>query len=156
MATVRGTEGKYGKHFIQELHDPHAGTPEFQEMYKRFSRRILWMDSNVVPGAFQMNTAWYHHVPDRDPVFEEHVHEDDEIIGFFGTNPDDPYALDAELTFSIDGEDHLIDKTTLVFVPGGLPHGRISIKRVGTPIFHFSVVTGKNYDNGAYDTGDGK
>ena len=114
------------------------------------------MDSNVVPGAFQMNTAWYHHVPDRDPVFEEHVHEDDEIIGFFGTNPDDPYALDAELTFSIDGEDHLIDKTTLVFVPGGLPHGRISIKRIGTPIFHFSVVTGKNYDNGAYDTGDGK
>lgn len=150
MTVYKVGEGSHSNYIVQELHDPHAGTPEFQEMYKRFSRRILWIDGNVCPGSFQMNTAWYHDVPDRDPVFQEHVHDDDEIIGFFGTDPDDPYALDAELTFSIDGEDYLIDRTTLIFVPGGLPHGRISIKRVGTPIFHFSVVTGHEYNGGAY------
>lgn len=50
-------EGEYGKYIIQELHDPQIGTPEFREMYKRFSKRILWVDDEVCPGAFQMNTA---------------------------------------------------------------------------------------------------
>lgn len=36
------SEGEYGKYIIQELQDPQAGTPEFREMYKRFSHRILW------------------------------------------------------------------------------------------------------------------
>ena len=64
--------GEYAKYIVQELNHPNTGTPEFQEMYKKFSRRILWIDGNQVPGAFQMNTAWYHSVPERDPVFEEH------------------------------------------------------------------------------------
>lgn len=76
------SEGEYGKYIIQELQDPQAGTPEFREMYKRFSHRILWIDDKVCPGSFQMNTAWYYAVPEKDPVFEEHVHDDDEIIGF--------------------------------------------------------------------------
>ena len=67
------TEGKYGCYIIQDLQDPHAGTPEFQEMYKRFSHRILWIDNHVCPGAFQMNTAWYYAVPEMDPVFEGDV-----------------------------------------------------------------------------------
>lgn len=37
------SEGEYGKYIIQELQDPQAGTPEFREMYKRFSHRILWI-----------------------------------------------------------------------------------------------------------------
>ena len=40
-------EGEYGKYIIQDLQHPETGTPEFQEMYKRFSRRILWIDDNV-------------------------------------------------------------------------------------------------------------
>ncbi len=62
-------EGSTGKYIIQELQAPVTGTPEFQAMYKRFSNRILWIDGNVCPGAFQMNTAWYFAVPERDPRF---------------------------------------------------------------------------------------
>ncbi len=52
--------GEYGKYFVQELQEPASmGTPEFRELYKQFAKRILWMDSNVCEGAFQMNTAWY-------------------------------------------------------------------------------------------------
>jgi hypothetical protein len=154
MNVVEGTGGEYGKYYIQELHDPNPGTPEFQAMYKKFSHRILWIDDKVCPGAFQMNTAWYYAVPERDPVFEEHTHDDDEIVGFFSADPEHPYDLDAELTFSINGEEHIITKSTLIFCPAGVPHGQIRIKRVGFPIFHFSVVTGKEYNNGAYDMGD--
>ena len=106
--------GEYGKFLIQELQDPKAGTKEFQEMYKKFSNRILWIDNNVCPGAFQMNTAWYYAVPEKDPVFEEHVHEYDELVGFFGSNPEDPYNLNAEIELTMNGELHRITRSTLI------------------------------------------
>jgi hypothetical protein len=68
-------EGKNGRYIIQNLKDPNAGTPEFRDMYKKFASRILWLDSSVIEGAFQMNTSWYCAVPEKDPVFEEHAHE---------------------------------------------------------------------------------
>ena len=120
-------------------------------MYEKFSRRILWMDGNVVPGAFQMNTAWYYAVPERDPVFEEHVHDYDELIGFFGSDPENPYDLGAEMEVTINGERHLLTKSSLIFAPAGLPHMRISIKRVDRPMFHFSVVMNPEYKGGAYE-----
>lgn len=147
-------DGEYGKYIIQDLHDPQAGTPEFQQMYKRFSRRILWIDDKVCPGSFQMNTAWYHSVPEKDPVFEEHSHDADELIGFFGSDPEDPYNLHGEIVVTINGEEHRLTKSSLIFIPSGMPHMRMSIRRVDAPIFHFSVVTSRAYDNGAYDTGD--
>lgn len=154
MAIVEGAGGKYGAYFVQELHDPHAGSPAFQEMYRRFSHRIRWIDDALVPGAMQMNTAWYYAVPECDPVFPEHVHDEDELVGFFSGDPKHPDDLDGELTFTIDGEEHLITKSTLIFLPSGLPHGQMRILRVGRPIFHFSVMRGGRYNNGAYEMGD--
>ena len=87
--------GEFAKYFVQDLTEPEAFTSapaDYQEMYKKFSKRILWIDDKMVPGAFQMNTAWWYAVPERDPVFLEHSHDDtSEIIGLFGTDPDDPY-----------------------------------------------------------------
>jgi hypothetical protein len=64
--------GEYGKHFVQELaeHARALGEPEFVTLYNKFAKRILWMDSQVVPGAFQMNTAWYFNVPTRPSAFK--------------------------------------------------------------------------------------
>ena len=59
------------KYIVQDLKDPNMGTPDFQAMYKKFANRILWIDNNVVEGAFQMNTAWYFAVPERDPHGED-------------------------------------------------------------------------------------
>lgn len=145
-------EGEYGKYIVQDLQTPKdMYTPEFARMYEAFSHRILWMDGNVVPGAFQMNTAWYYAVPERDPVFEEHVHDYDELIGFFGSDPEHPYDLGAEMEVTINGERHLLTRSSLIFAPAGLPHMRISIKRVDRPMFHFSVVMNPEYKGGAYE-----
>lgn len=141
--------GKADKYIIQTLKDPNLGSPEFQKMYKKFSNRILWLDGNVVEGAkMQMNTAWYFAVPERDPVFDEHVHDFDEIVGFYGSNPDDPYDLGGELEVTIDGEKHKITKTTMFYIPAGVKHMPLSIKRVDRPIFHFSIVQDKSYGKG--------
>jgi hypothetical protein len=142
---------KTKKYIVQELKDPNMGSPEFQAMYRKFANRILWIDDNVVEGAFQMNTAWYFDVPELDPVFEEHVHNYDELIGFFGSNPEMPYELGAVMDVTIEGEVHRVSRSTMIFIPAGVPHMPLSIKSVDRPVFHFSVVMSPEYSgDGAY------
>ncbi len=118
--------GEYGKYFVQDLQEPaNMGTPEFKALYKQFAKRIIWMDSNVCEGAFQMNTAWYFAAAPRDPIFLEHVHDYDELIGFYGSDPDDPYELGGVIEFSMNDEAHRLTRSTMIWCPAGVrpqPH----------------------------------
>jgi hypothetical protein len=149
MAILNNESGTYAANIVQGT----AGGPvlegDFKRIYENFSNRIVWIDGNVVPGAFQMNTAWYYAVPERDPIFMEHSHDSDELIGFFGSDPDNKEDLGGEIEFSIDGEPHLLTKSSIIFVPAGLAHNPMRILRVDRPIFHFSVVTNRIYDGTA-------
>ena len=99
-----------------------------------------------VIGAFPMNTAWYCAVPERDPIFQAHTHPEDELIGFFGSDPENPYELNAEIEVAR----RLLTKSTMLFIPGGLPHMPMRILRVDKPVFPFSIVAGSEYNGGAY------
>ena len=159
MDKVYNTEGKYGGQIVQELKLPATHTtPEALEMYSRFGRRIHWIDTNVVPGSFQMNTSLYlkptRGLYENDPPEKRakslsfsvpHVHDNAEILGFYGTNPDDPYDLGGEIEIVIDGELHVLTKSSLVFFPGGMPHCPLEVTRVDRPIFHFSIVMDPQY-----------
>lgn len=147
---VMNTEGEYGKYIMQELHNPNTMTPEFQEVYNRFAKRILWIDGSLVPGAFQMNTSWYNKVPEINPIFEEHVHDSDELIGFISGDPDNPYDLGGEIEVGINGETHVLTKSSIIFCPANMPHMPLKFNRVDRPIFHFSVVTSHEYGGEAY------
>jgi len=136
------TKSKYGKYIVTELKTPNF-PPEFVKMYKQFATRILWMDENVVEGAFQMNCSWY--LKSSTHGAEAHKHDVDEIIGFFGSNPDNPYDLGGEIEFWLEDEKHIINKTAMIFVPAGMKHCPLIIRRVDRPIFHFSTVTGGKY-----------
>jgi hypothetical protein len=140
--------GKYADNFVQQLRVPGDVLPaDFVPIYEKFARRILWMDGTVCPGAFQMNTSWYCTPCDRDPIFTEHVHNDtSELIGFFGSNPDDPYDLNATIQFTIEGETHELTRSTMIWVPAGMRHNPLRLIEVRRPIFHFSVVTTESYD----------
>ena len=138
--------GEYGKFIVQELQTPpNMIDPDFLKIYEKFSNRILWMDSNVCPGAFQMNTAWYFAVPERDPIFGEHTHGYSELIGFYGSDPDDPYNLHGAIEFTFNGEAHMLTRTSLMFIPSDVPHNPMRILEVNRPIFHFSVVMSPEY-----------
>ncbi len=139
--------GQYAEYFVQTLQYPEGmATPEFGKIYEKFAKRILWMDGDVVPGAFQMNTAWYCSVPERDPIFAEHTHPYSELIGFFGSDPDDPYNLNAELIFTLNGEERRLTRSTMIYVPSDMPHNPMRILRVDKPMFHFSIVTNSTYN----------
>ncbi len=120
------------------------GTPEFKELYRQFAKRILWMDSNVCEGAFQMNTAWYFAAAPRDPIFMEHVHDYDELIGFYGSDPDDPYNLNGVIEFAMNGEAHRLTRSTHNMVPGqrpSQPHAHIAGRQA-----HLSLLSGDEPD----------
>lgn len=74
-----------------------------------------------------------------------HKHETDEIVAFFGGNPEDPENLHGEIIFYINGEKHIITKSSFIFLPAGIEHGPLLIQKVNSPIFHFSCVLQKQY-----------
>jgi hypothetical protein len=137
------TESKYGKYVITDLIVP-EDKKKIAEAYSKYATRILWMDENVVEGAFHMNTAWYLKaattLEDRP-----HAHENDEIIGFFGNNPDHPHDLGGEIEMWLEDEKHIITKSALLFVPAGMKHCPLILKRVDRPIFHFTTVPHGRY-----------
>ena len=159
MNTVYNTEGEHGGQIVQELVLPATHTtPEAIERYSRFGRRIHWIDTNVVPGSFQMNTSLYlkptKGLYDNDSKEGQekhlsfnvaHVHDYDEILGFYGTNTDDPYDLGGEIELTIEDEVHVLTKSSLVFLPGGMTHCPLTITKVDRPIFHFSIVMNPQY-----------
>lgn len=135
---------KYGKNVVTELKTP-PFSPEAVAQYNEWASRILWIDSNVVEGAFQLNCSWYRK-PNDTHLSEAHRHDTDEIIGFFGSNPDDQHDLGGEVEFWLEDEKHVITKSCLIFVPQGMKHCPMIIRRVDRPIFHFSTVASSSYE----------
>ncbi len=136
-------ELKYGKYIVSELKVPESKGKIAAE-YAKYATRILWLDDKVVEGAFHINTAWYlkaaatlENVP--------HTHDTDEIIGFFGNNPEDPYDLGGEIEIWLEDEKHILTRTSLIFVPAGMKHCPLILRRVDRPIFHFTTVPGGQY-----------
>lgn len=159
---VMNKEGKYGYLFVQDLSGAPADkvSEEALARYRTFGDRQLWIDGNCVPGAFQMNTCFWckpnaemiRNNPDGH-VGRPHSHSYPEIIGFVGTDPENPLELGGTVEFWVGGECHHCTKSTMVFIPPDTPHCPLMILDVGDhPILHFSVVMNDVY---TYDR-DGK
>ena len=136
-------ESKYGKYIVTELQMPES-KQKIAAIYSKYATRILWLDDKVVEGAFHMNCSWFL----KPAVTVEnvpHTHDSDEIIGFFGSNPDEPHDLGGEIEIWLEDEKHVLTKSCLIFVPRGLKHCPLIIKQVDRPIFHFTTVTGGQY-----------
>lgn len=142
-------QGRYGGNIISSLQYEPPMSDDFRRIYENFAKRTLWIDGNLVPGAFQMNISWYKTTPEISTIFKEHSHPSAEIIGFLGANPDDPYALPADIEIIIDGESHHIRSSSVIFVPPNVPH-ELRIHEIREPVFHFSVVTDSVYDGSSY------
>lgn len=136
-------ESKYGKYVVTDLKVPEE-KKKIAAAYSKYARRILWMDEDVVEGAFHMNTAWYLNAA---ATLEDtpHVHDTDEIIGFFGNDASKPYDLGGEIEIWLEDEKQVITKSAMLFVPAKMKHCPLILKRVDRPIFHFTIVPGGRY-----------
>lgn len=138
------------KYIVTKLKEDVGEAPWTPVFYDNEARRLLSLDSDVIDGAFYMETAWFW--PGKWPenkgeegVVKEHSHDFDETIAYVGTNPDDPYDLGAEIELWIDGKQNIIDKSFIAFLPAGTAHGPLTIKRIERPVFHFTAGMGHSY-----------
>jgi hypothetical protein len=143
---------KYGKQIITELMPvskratPRHGHDDIEG--DKAHLRLLNIDEDIVKGAFYAESVWIWPGADIYPAAAEprtHTHEFDEIIAFIGTDTKHPHDLCGEIELWLDGEKHTLTKSCMVFVPKGMKHCPLVIKRVDRPIFHYSVGKGGVY-----------
>jgi hypothetical protein len=143
-------ETKYGKYFITEP-KPNLKYPSFrQEEVDRSDKgqaSFLYLDNELLKGAFYVECMWFWPGPGFWPnqLIKAHTHNFDEVLAFFGTNPNDPHDLGGEMEIWLDDEKHTMTKSFMVFIPKGLKHAPVTIKKLDRPILHFSVGPGKMY-----------
>jgi hypothetical protein len=137
-------ETKYGKYIITELKPKKRGA--WEPVVKPGELiPLLYLDSSVVKDAFYVESNWTLPPFAKESHGEAHKHDYDEVIGFFGSDPENPQELYAVAEVHIGDEVHTVTKSCLLFVPKGVLHGPIDFKKIDRPMFHFSCSMSKSY-----------
>ncbi|MEM2319234.1 MAG: hypothetical protein QXM37_02895 [Candidatus Bathyarchaeia archaeon] len=144
--STAGGELKYSKYIVTEmkkgleLPPPPPGIPANASK----TIRTIYLDSEVVEGAFYMECAWFSKgVGGGGPP--AHIHDFDEVLGFLGSDPNNPRDLNGEVELWLGDEGYILTKSCLIFVPKGLKHCPLIIRRADKPIFHFSTGPSSKY-----------
>lgn len=140
--------GKYEKYIITDF-KPGLELPEFRGKPGVPSERsnfMMWLGNQIIKGSPYVEAVWlWKGAADPSGGFPQHVHDYDEILGFFGTDTENVYDLGGEIEFWLDDEKYMLTRSCLIFVPKGMKHCPIVFKRIDRPIFHFLFVTGGEY-----------
>lgn len=135
---------KYDKYIITKKKTNEAPVGFLPHVPKTNVRqRVLYLDNEVIKGAFYVATSWFWKGTGPGP--QAHTHEFDEVLGFFGTNPEDVYDLGGEVEFWIEEEKYLLTNSFMAYIPKGLKHCPLRVVRADRPIFHFSTGPEKMY-----------
>jgi hypothetical protein len=138
-------DSKYGKYIITDQETlPPLPDQARVVMPPGWRRGLVSNSSRRIEGAFIQSASWIVKAsPDRVWV-KAHIHDFDETLNFCGSNPDDVKDLGGEIELWLEDEKFLLTKSCIVFLPKGMKHCPITIKRVDRPIFSFLVgTTGK-------------
>jgi hypothetical protein len=130
-------ESKYGKYIITEYKKK---TDAPWEPKNTLAEKIplLYLDNNVITGAFYIDSNWTLQPFANRSHGEAHTHDYDEVLAFFGSDPKNPHDLGAVAEVHLGDEVHTVTQSCLIFLPKGLKHGPIDFKRIDRPIVHFS------------------
>lgn len=165
-------ESKYGKYICTELKQgvvmpgfkgPQTIGQGYLDGYRRQLQHVIWMDEEVIPGAFYAECTWQwpSSMPGQrpriitpetvkkmkeGPGIKPHSHPFIELFCYFGTNMDDPGDPGAEIEFTVDNKTYKITKSFATFVPAGIQHGPLIIRNVKRPIFHFIAADSEKYE----------
>jgi hypothetical protein len=139
------TESKYSTYIITEL-ESRVEAPWTPVFKPEELTTVLFLDSTIIKDAFYVETAWFWPpLAENGTRGQPHQHDYDEVLAFFGSDTNNPNNLGGELEFQINGENHTIMKSCLIFVPKSTLHGPPIFLKIDRPIFHFACGTGKNY-----------
>ena len=137
-------ETKYGKYIIRE--PIVKGT---------FPSVHLCGEENCAGGNypnFPIEISWLC-VAEPQTMSVNHAHDYDQILLFLGGNPKNFFEFEAEVEISLGEEDekHLIDTSTIVFIPKKLLHAPLEYKKVDKPILFGHVSLSPEYTRSTDD-----
>jgi hypothetical protein len=109
--------------------------------------QLLYLDKEIVKNALYAECVWIMPGGELPKTVESraHSHDFDEVITFIGNNVEDPYDLGGEIEMWLEGEPQTLTRSCLLFIPKGMKHCPLIIKRVDRPIFHSATGTGGIY-----------
>jgi len=103
----------------------------------------VYLDDKIIKGAFYVECNWFWKANYYSPPV--HTHDFDEVLAFIGTDPSNPEDLCGEVELWLEDEQYMLNKSCLVYIPAGLKHCPMLVKKLSRPIFHFSVGTSGKY-----------
>jgi len=107
-----------------------------KETPETIMKKIVWIDDSYIKGAPYFEIMFF--INPREPLPPTHVHDFDELLGFVGSDPDDPENLGGTVRLMIEDEWIELNKSSVIYVPAGLRHSPFVIEKMSRPIIHFS------------------
>lgn len=138
---------KNRKYILTDLILPDDAAARMDE-YNQRATRILWLEDFIIKGAPSIITSWYWKATNEEGT-PSHTHDFDEVVGFFGSDTDNPSDLCGEVEFWLEDEKYTLTKSCLIYCPAGLRHCPLRVVRVDKPIFFLAVsITSKYVKDG--------
>src|SRR5512139_1650706 len=140
------SEFTHGKYILTHLKEKIVVPKWGGNLDPNTTTRVFYLDSKVIEGANYVEVVWFLPTDKKDNASPDpHAHDYDEIVGFFGSDPQNPHDLGAEIEFYIDNERNLMNQSFLAFIPAGIKHCPLNILKITRPVFHFATHGGKSY-----------
>jgi hypothetical protein len=127
-------ERKYEKYILTDLKVP-ANVQAIETEYNKGATRILWLEDEIMEGASSVILSWYWKPTEKEGS-PSHIHDYDEVIGFIGSDPQDPHDLGGEIEFWLEDEKYDTTRSCFILVPRGMKHCPMIIKSVDRPLLH--------------------
>jgi hypothetical protein len=160
-------EGKYGPYIVTDLYMNFDLPPEREweraimgrgmlNGQRRMMEHLVWMDTNVIPGAFYAEAVWFWPQAQatiidpeemkKHPGIPPHSHPFPELLSYYGTDMEHPEELYAQVEFWLEDEKYVFDKSFVCYIPAGVTHCPLKMLNMTRPIFHYTMGPGQNYD----------
>jgi hypothetical protein len=101
---------------------------------------VLKVDQNRLQDFFAVDCTWFWRSRPNQIVDGTRISDCNQVIGLVGTDTANPSSLAGEMTVWIDGKKNILNKSSLVFVPAGVPFGPVQINHMEHPIFYTAIV----------------
>jgi mannose-6-phosphate isomerase-like protein (cupin superfamily) len=100
---------------------------------------VMKVDKNRLPDFMSVDCYWFWRSLPNQIVDGARISDENQVIGLIGAYPEDPFSLAGEMTVWIDGKKNVLKKSSLIFVPAGVPFGPVQINHMEQPIFYTSM-----------------
>ena len=100
---------------------------------------VMKVDRNRLPDFMSVDCTWLWNSQPNQIVDSSRISQENQVIGLIGATPEDPFSLYGELTVWVDGKKNTLKKSSLIFVPAGVPFGPVQVNRMEHPIFYTSM-----------------